>query len=106
MKKLLAIILSILMLMSLAACGNNPAAGSDTDTNASTDTGISTDTANDTEADTSADTEATVDNTVPFNITVISGTTGMGFAKMMDDVKNGTALFPYNFEIVSGADIV
>lgn len=106
MKKLLAIILSILMLMSLAACGNNPAAGSDTDTNASTDTGISTDTANDTEADTSADTEATVDNTVPFNITVISGTTGMGFAKMMDDVKNGTALFPYNFEIVSGADVV
>ena len=60
----------------------------------------------DTAADTEKDEENSIDNTLPFNITVISGTTGMGFAKMMDDVKNGAASFPYNFEIVSGADVV
>ena len=113
MKKLLAIILSIAMLLCFAACGNTAAGGNDTesDTTLSTDTETSTDTAADTGTDTAADTaagteEVKVDNELPFNITVISGTTGMGFAKLMNDTENGNASFAYNFEIVSGADVV
>ena len=97
MKKLLAIILAILMLVTLVSCGTS-------DPN---DTGKDTQSIDpESTPDTDAETKAEADRTTPFNITVISGTTGMGFAKMIDDAKNGTALFPYNFEIVSGADVV
>lgn len=103
MKKLLAIILSILMLISLASCaGGNE--GAETETNAVSDTASTTDTSAETEAETDAAEE--IDRDLAFNITVISGTTGMGFAKMMNDAKNGTAGFDYSFEIVSGADVV
>ena len=71
MKKLLAITLSLIMILAIVSCGNNAEP-----------------------ADTSADTSASVDNSLPFNITVISGTTGMGFAKMMSDTKNGASAFP------------
>ncbi len=93
MKKILALILSILMLIGLSACA--PEGGNE----------IQKPSGSDSAPDTAAETEDTVDRNTHFNITVISGTTGMGFAKMMDDAQNGTALFPYNFEIVSGADV-
>ncbi len=91
MKKLLAIILSILMLTALVSCtASQP--GSDTKESGSDSVAPSI---ND-----------EPDKTTPFKITVISGTTGMGFAQMMDNAKKGTALFPYTFDVVSGADVV
>ena len=93
MKKILALILSILMLIGLSACA--PEGGTE----------IQKPSGSDSAPDTAVETQDTVDRNTHFNITVISGTTGMGFAKMMDDAQNGTALFPYNFEIVSGADV-
>ncbi|MBE6538900.1 MAG: ABC transporter substrate-binding protein [Ruminococcaceae bacterium] len=91
MKKLLSIILALLMLTALVACG------------APADNGDGTDSAVDTTLDTSN--EAEIDYNTKFNITVIAGTTGMGFAKLMNDDKNGEAKFDYNFEVVSGADL-
>ena len=75
MKKLLALTLSLIMLLSLAACApkNDPGTGEE--------------------------------NKLTINITAIAGTTGMGFAKLMDDDKNGNAAFDYNFEIVGAADL-
>lgn len=96
MKKLLSITLSILMILVLASCGS-------VDNNIDNDI-ISDTTENDSQ---SIETEKTeIDNTLPFNITVISGTTGMGFAKMINDSAENKGNFPYNFEIVSGADVV
>ena len=95
MKKLISIILTLIMLFALVSCTGGNAQNEETNA------------VSDTVADSASDTEEIkVDNTLPFNITVISGTTGMGFAKLMNDAKEGTASFPYNFEIVSGADVV
>ncbi len=99
MKKLISLILALIMLFAFTSCTNGNTQNEET--NASSDT-VAENT-----PDTSADTEdVQIDNTLPFNITVISGTTGMGFAKLMNDAKEGNASFPYNFEIVSGADVV
>ncbi len=105
MKKLTSIILALIMLFALVACSGGDSNTQNEETNAVSDTVSEsvTETAPDTTPDTE---EVTIDNTLPFNITVISGTTGMGFAKLMNDSKEGNASFPYNFEIVSGADIV
>lgn len=90
MKKLLLITLSLLLILSLASCGTSVGDEKNTDT------------------DTSAEStnEVKIDYDTEFDITVISGTTGMGFAKLMSDDKNVEALFNYNFEVVSGADVV
>ena len=99
MKKLISIILALIMLFALVSCTGGNAQNEDTN--------AVSDTATESVSDTAADTEEIkVDNTLPFNITVISGTTGMGFAKLMNDAKEGKASFPYKFEIVSGADVV
>ena len=101
MKKLISTILALIMLFVLVSCTGGNVQNEDTDTTAVTDT------AAESVSDTAAETEEPqIDNTLPFNITVISGTTGMGFAKLMNDTTTGTASFPYNFEIVSGADVV
>lgn len=93
MKKLLAIILSLIMLLSLAACAAPSENGKDTDTSAPETNAPQT------------EAEDKIDSSVQFNITVISGTTGMGFSKLMDDDKNGTSFFDYNFEVVGAADL-
>lgn len=99
MKKLLSITLTFIMMFALVACSGEIAKNEETN--------AISDTAAESVSDTTADTEEiNIDNTLPFNITVISGTTGMGFAKLMNDAKEGNASFPYNFEIVSGADVV
>ena len=103
MKKLTSIILALIILFSLVACSGGNAQSEDT--SAVSDTAAES--ATESIADTTPETEEVkIDNTLPFNITVISGTTGMGFAKLMSDAKEGKASFPYNFEIVSGADVV
>lgn len=101
MKKLFAFILAALMLLTFVSCGNKPANDSkDTDTDAKDTETLTSDTEPE-ETNAPAD----VDYTTEFNITVIAGTTGMGFAKMMHDASEGTSLFPYNFELVGAADL-
>ncbi len=100
MKRLLSITLAILMLIFLVSCGN---VSNDKDKESVSDT--TENMVSDTEQSLETD-KTEIDNTLPFNITVISGTTGMGFAKMINDSSENKANFPYNFEIVSGADLV
>ncbi len=101
MKKLISIILALIMLIALVSCA-------DTNTDLRNEiTNENSESIEDTAPQTFDDTEdVEIDNTLPFNITVISGTTGMGFAKLMNDAKEGNTSFNYNFEIVSGADVV
>lgn len=97
MKKLIALALALLMIISFVACAEkDDGKGSETETAANTEA-LTTD-APETEA------EREVDYSTEIKITVISGTTGMGFAKMMTDAKNGEAKFPYSFELVSDAE--
>lgn len=103
MKKLIALILSILMLATLISCTGGQGNTNETDTKAES---TAESTQNLTDDTSSEKDQVSIDSTLPFNITVISGTTGMGFAKMMSDTKSGLSTFPYNFEIVSGADVV
>ncbi|MEE0967821.1 MAG: hypothetical protein U0M06_00405, partial [Clostridia bacterium] len=93
MKKLLALILAILMLTALASCGVDSDNKNDVTTEADVLNG-------------QENNDPVINNDLTFNITVISGTTGMGFAKLMNDDKLGNAGFDYNFEVVSGADVV
>ena len=46
-----------------------------------------------------------VKSDLEINVTVIAGTTGMGFAQIMDENAKGTAPFKYNFDIVSDASL-
>lgn len=93
-KKLIALMLAALMIFSFISCGSDTKDGGDTEKNTA-------------DIESSTDTEAPPrepDYSTEINITVISGTTGMGFAKMISDAKNGESKFPVNFEIVSDAE--
>lgn len=98
MKKFLAISLALLMLLAIVSCGkkaiDTPDETGDVTTLPETD-----------EITTAPETVADVNYDTEMKITVISGTTGMGFAKMMHDASEGTSLFPYNFELVGAADL-
>ena len=50
--------------------------------------------------------EATPDSELEIKVTVLSGTTGMGMAKLMSEKKNGNAALNYNFSVVSDATAV
>ena len=50
---------------------------------------------------TAPETTATPDSTLKVNVTVLSGTTGMGMAKLMSEKKAGNAALDYNFTVVS-----
>lgn len=99
MKKLIALALALLMIMSFVACAKkDDVDGKETEKETAANTEAVTTDAPETEA------EREVDYSTEIKITVISGTTGMGFAKMMTDAKNGEAKFPYSFELVSDAE--
>jgi NitT/TauT family transport system substrate-binding protein len=46
-------------------------------------------------------TSGTADKSLNVNVTVLSGTTGMGMAKLMADAKAGNAALSYNFNVIS-----
>ena len=54
-------------------------------------------------ADTTPPSDAAIDPSLNINVTVLSGTTGMGMAKLISEKKNGTAALNYNFSVVSDA---
>ncbi len=99
MKRLLLSTLALLLILTLVACGGG---AKDNETNLP-------DTTENVPADTQTPDTNKVDDPVKsdleINVTVIAGTTGMGFAKIMDDNAKGTSALKYNFDIVSDASL-
>ena len=86
--KILSAILSIVMILSFASCekqdkDNTPNENQNNDT-----------------------TETLPDADLEIKIYSLSGTTALGFAQMIDSIKNGTATMNYNISINSAADTI
>jgi len=81
--KILSILLALICAFGLIAC--------------------SPDSGNGTSTTTLGDGNVTPDKNLDVNVTVLSGTTGMGMAKLMSDSKDGKAALKYNFTVISDA---
>lgn len=77
MKKTLSIILALVMLLALASCGKKPTPAPETEKNS----------------------EAY--KAVDINVATLSGPTGIGMVKLMDEQKNGKTANNYNFSLCS-----
>lgn len=93
MKKLLAVLLTLSMVLSLAACGAKEAP---TETVAPVETTAAP--VVETEAPTEAPAPA-----APINVMVLNGTTGFGMANLMDAAARGEAAQEYNFSVETDA---
>ena len=97
MKKLFAIVLALVLILSMTACGGNGETQPTTEaTEAATEA---------TQAATEA-TEESVEATEkcePINVMVLNGTTGFGMANLMDANANGNAAQFYNFSVETDA---
>lgn len=95
LKKLLAIILSLLLVMSLfAACGNTDDTPDTPDPDSQSDNPVDNDSPDDVTAN-EADT---------INIASLKGPTTIGMVKLMDDSDNGLTSLTYNVSIYGTAD--
>ena len=92
MKKIFAIVLTLAMLLSLAACGQQEAQPTAAATEAATEAVPETTAAPETAAP-----------AVPVNVMVLNGTTGFGMANLMDAAANGAASQEYNFSVETDA---
>ena len=92
MKKIVAFVLSVILVLSLAACGQQAAAP--------TEAPVVETTAAPTEAPTEAATEPVP---VTANVMVLNGTTGFGMANLMDAAANGEAALNYKFSVETDA---
>ncbi len=101
MKRLLAGTLVLLLILALVACGGG---AKDNETNLPETQNTPVDTG-DTQTPDTEKTDDPVNNDLEINVTVIAGTTGMGFAQIMDENAKGTSTFKYNFDIVSDASL-
>ena len=95
MKKIIALALAAMMLLSLAACGQAEPAP----TAAPTEAPVVTEAAPETTA--APETEAAP--AAPVNVMVLNGTTGFGMANLMDAAANGQASQAYNFSVETDA---
>ena len=86
----LTLTLALLLCLPLAACKN--AANKVVTTTA--------------QSDPTEEKPAELDKELKIDIMVLSGTTGVGIAPMINDVKNGTAALNYNIEVASSADMI
>ena len=98
MKRLLLSTLSLLLVLVLVACGGG-AKDKETNLPETTNTPV------DTQAPDTDKVDDPVQSDLEINVTVIAGTTGMGFAQIMDENAKGTSPFKYNFDIVSDASL-
>lgn len=92
-KKSITLIMALLMLASLAACGSSSTSTDVTSTPAAAE-------------ESSLDEAAELDSTLPINIMVLNGTTGFGMAGLMYDAQNGEASLNYNFTVETDASNV
>ncbi len=86
----LTLTLALLLCLPLAACGN--AADKVVTTTA--------------QSDPTVEKPAELNKELKIDIMVLSGTTGVGIAPMINDVKNGNAALNYNIEVASSADMI
>ncbi len=93
MKKILALILALIMVFSLAACSN-------------TDTGSNVDTEPQSNDTTAADdtTKEEVKHAENIRVFALKGPTGMGMSKMMEDAANGESELNCTFTIAGAPD--
>ena len=100
MKKMIAILLALSLLLSLGACGTAEETQPTTEATEVTEAPIET---------TEATTEATetepepTDSANPMNVMVLNGTTGFGMANLMDASANGQTKVAYNFTVETDA---
>lgn len=92
MKKVIAFVLSLVLLLSLAACGKEAPQPTTAATEAPTEAVVEA---------TEAPTEAPAP--VSANVMVLNGTTGFGMAALMDSAANGEAALDYNFTVETDA---
>ncbi|MBQ7875433.1 MAG: ABC transporter substrate-binding protein [Oscillospiraceae bacterium] len=100
MKKLLSLILALIMMMSMAACSNEPA---DTDGPGSDgpDEPVTSSENSESEPEEPVEPEFTG---AEINIGVLKGPTGMGAAWLMDQDEQGLTLNDYEFTVAGAAD--
>ena len=106
MKKIIAILLAIFILASLAACGNETPAASGTDTPAPAAPAAPSESAAPAEPDEPTQPEAPQPVTDPINIMVLNGTTGFGMAKLIHDSaaeESDLGYKKYNFSVETDA---
>lgn len=101
MKKLLAIILTLCLVLSMAACGAEEPAPQTQPTVADATTETTQTEPTQTEEATEA-TETTVP-AEPIDVMVLNGTTGFGMANLMDAASRGEAAQEYNFSVETDA---
>ena len=101
MKKLLAIILTLCLVLSMAACGAEEPAPQTQPTVADVTTETTQTGSTQTEEATEP-TEATVP-VGPIDVMVLNGTTGFGMANLMDAASRGEADQEYNFSVETDA---
>ena len=92
MKKVIAIVLTLVLLLSLAACGKEAPEPTTAATEAPTEAVVEV---------TEAPTEAP--KPVSANVMVLNGTTGFGMAALMDAAANGEAALDYTFTVETDA---
>lgn len=85
--KILALMIALLMLFSFVACSDGKETVTDTDTNAE-------------QTDVKPDTE------LEMKIYALNGTTALGMAQMIDNVKNDKAEMNYNISLHTSADAI
>lgn len=86
MKKLIALLLSLMLVLSLAACGSNGAASSTPDVSSSAGSDA-------------ASSEDTASEGMDINIAVLAGPTGIGSVALMEANDAGTTVNNYNFTV-------
>lgn len=91
LKSLFALLLALILSFSLFACTQDPVS---TDT-ATSDTDTSTQTGTD-----------NVDGPVTVRVAALSGSTGLGMAKLMSDAANKTTVNTYSFEVFDAPEML
>ncbi len=89
--RILTLTLAIMLCLPLVACGNTEGQQNDTTTTAPTETSAPA---------------PQLDKELKIDIMVLSGTTGVGIAPMINDVKNGNGALNYNIEVAASADMI
>lgn len=116
MKKLISLILALCLVLSLCACGGSakteaPAETPATAAPAAPETEPESEPASGTDLPPvplpASDSDLTVvDAELPVSVMVLSGTTGFGMAKLIDDAANGAAALNYSFSVETDASNV
>ena len=99
-KRMIALLLTALMLLSLAACGQKDPQNTPEETAAPEEVAVTQAATVQTEAP--AETEAPAP-AEPVRIMVLNGTTGFGMANLMDASAKGEAAQPYSFSVETDA---